>query len=92
MPVVQGMEIGLPVACSDSTSLPEVAGGAAVLFDPFSVGDIARALETIALDEPERSRLQAAGLERAKAFTWEGNAEIVARRIREELARIPSAA
>lgn len=92
MPVGEAMQLGLPVACSNSTSLPEVAGKAAILFDPSSVASIAQALETIALNEPERSRLQAAGLERAKAFTWERNAEIVAGRIREELALIASAA
>ena len=85
MPVVEAMQHGLPVACSNSTSLPEVAGGAARLFDPSSVESIAEALAAIALDEEERQHLRAAGLERAKAFTWERNAEIVAERIRHEL-------
>ena len=88
MPVIEAMSYGLPVACSDSTSLPEVAGGAAVLFDPASVASIAIALEKIALDETERARLRQAGHVRAKAFTWERNARIVAGRIREELALI----
>ncbi len=87
MPVIEAMSCGLPVACSDSTSLPEVAGGAAILFDPADLGSIAGALEIISLNEKERVRLRAAGLERAKNFTWQRNAEIVSQRIRAELAR-----
>jgi glycosyltransferase involved in cell wall biosynthesis len=85
MPVVEAMQHGLPVACSDSTSLPEVAGNAALLFEPSSIASIARALERVVLDEAERTRLKTAGIERAKAFTWKRNAEIVAGRIDEEL-------
>lgn len=85
MPVVEAMQLGLPVACSDSTSLPEVAGKAAILFDPASCESMARALKTIACDDGERERLRVAGMERAKQFTWERNAAIVAGRIREEL-------
>lgn len=88
IPVVEAMNCGVPVACSDSTSLPEIAGGSAVLFDPSDVSSIAQALETIACDETRRAQLTAAGLERAKSFTWERNAEIVTARIREELASI----
>ncbi|MEP6820924.1 MAG: glycosyltransferase family 1 protein [Chthoniobacterales bacterium] len=91
MPVVEAMSCGRSVACSDSTSLPEVAGGAALLFDPSSVESIAHTLETVVFDEAERARLRAAGLERAKVFTWERNAEIVSRRIRDELSLIASA-
>ncbi len=85
MPVIEAMQCGVPVACSDSTSLPEVAGDAALFFDPSSVESIAQALETVVCDEAERARLREAGLERASAFTWERNAEIVAARIRKEL-------
>ncbi|MGI8438580.1 MAG: glycosyltransferase family 4 protein [Chthoniobacterales bacterium] len=90
MPVIEAMSCGLPVACSDSTSLPEVAGGAAVLFDPTRAESIAEALETIVQDEEARVRLKTAGLRRAENFTWERNAEIVSQRIREELRVISS--
>lgn len=92
MPVVEAMSCGTPVACSDSTSLPEVAGDAAILFDPSSVEGIAQALERLALDPVERARLRAAGTERARKYTWEAHAEIVAGRIREELERLPAGA
>ncbi len=86
MPVVQAMSCGVPVACSDSTSLPEVAGDAALLFDPASVNSIAAALQELVLDEQLRARLRMAGQERSTKFTWEQHAEIVAARIKQELA------
>lgn len=65
MPVVQGMSCGIPVACSNSTSLPEVAGGAALLFEPDDVEDIAATLLPLVFNEGERDRLQRLGRERA---------------------------
>ena len=87
MPVVQAMSCGVPVACSNSTSLPEVAGGAATLFEPDDIISISTALERLVFDQNQRARQVSAGLERAKQFTWQKNAEIVARRIRAELDR-----
>jgi glycosyltransferase involved in cell wall biosynthesis len=69
MPVIEAMAAGVPVACADTTSLPEVAAGAAILFDPRSPADIARALVALASDAPLRQRLVAAGLARAQDFT-----------------------
>ena len=68
MPVLEAMACGCPVACSNVTSLPEVAGDAARLFDPRDVDDIAAALEDV-LDDPEPWIER--GLERAQAFTWD---------------------
>jgi glycosyltransferase involved in cell wall biosynthesis len=68
MPVVEAMACGCPVACSNVTSLPEVAGGAARLFDPRDVDEIVAAVEGV-LDDPEPWRMR--GLERAKDFTWD---------------------
>jgi glycosyltransferase involved in cell wall biosynthesis len=68
MPVVEAMACGCPVACSNATSLPEVAGDAARLFDPRDPGAIAAAVDDVLRDpDPWVAR----GLERAKAFTWE---------------------
>ena len=88
MPIVEAMSCGIPVACSDSTSLPEVAGNAAILFDPSNVESIAHAMETVAFDEKIRVQLKTAGLERSRIFTWERHAAIVAARIREELKKL----
>jgi glycosyltransferase involved in cell wall biosynthesis len=68
MPVLEAMACGCPVACSNVTSLPEVAGDAARLFDPRDVDEIVAALENV-LDDPEP--WVARGLERAQAFTWD---------------------
>jgi glycosyltransferase involved in cell wall biosynthesis len=74
LPVLEAMARGVPVACSDRASLPEVAGGAALFFDPESVPEIARAIETLLADEAEAARLRALGLERARRFTWRATA------------------
>jgi len=68
LPVVEAMACGCPVACSNATSLPEVAGGAARLFDPRDVHEIAAAVDDV-LAEPEPWIKR--GLERAKDFTWD---------------------
>lgn len=69
-PILEAMERGVPVACSNASALPEIAGGAARLFDPRSADDIAAALTTLLDDQAERARLVALGRERAAAFPW----------------------
>ena len=75
LPVLEAMARGVPVACSDRSSLPELAEGAALLFDPEDDAAIAAAVERLLGDEGERERLRAAGRERAARFTWEAAAE-----------------
>jgi glycosyltransferase involved in cell wall biosynthesis len=72
------MPRGVPVATSGRASLREVAGDAAVVFDPESAEAIAAALGRLLGDPAERERLRAAGLRRAAAFTWERTAELTA--------------
>jgi glycosyltransferase involved in cell wall biosynthesis len=78
LPVLEAMARGVPVASSNRSSLPEVAGEAAVLFDPEDTAAITAAVERLLGDAGERARLRAAGLERAAAFTWERTAELTA--------------
>jgi glycosyltransferase involved in cell wall biosynthesis len=75
LPVLEAMARGVPVACSDRASLPEVAGDAALLFDPGDPAAIAAALERLLHDTAEAKRLRAAGRVRAAGFTWERSAE-----------------
>jgi glycosyltransferase involved in cell wall biosynthesis len=75
LPVLEAMARGVPVACSDRSSLPEVAGDAAVLFDPFDPRAIADALRRI---PGEADRLRSAGRAQAARFTWERCAELTA--------------
>ena len=76
LPVLEAMARGVPVACSNASSLPEVAGEAALLFDPRAEAQIASAIERLLGDPVESQRLRIAGLERAKTFTWERTARL----------------
>jgi glycosyltransferase involved in cell wall biosynthesis len=71
MPVLEAMACGTPVLTSRRSSLPEVAGEAALLIDPFDTAAIAGGMRRL-LEEPElRSELRERGLERAAQFSWE---------------------
>jgi glycosyltransferase involved in cell wall biosynthesis len=76
LPVLEAMARGVPVACSDASSMPEVAGDAALLFDPHDERAIASAVRRLLGDKVLRERLAAAGLERAKQFTWRASARL----------------
>jgi glycosyltransferase involved in cell wall biosynthesis len=71
IPVLEAMSIGKPVLCSNSTSLPEVAGKAALYFDPRKPGDIVSCLERVAKDPFLRKDLANRGYVRAARFTPE---------------------
>lgn len=76
LPVLEAMARGVPVACSNASSLPEVAGDAALLFDPYDVDAIARSLRGLLEDTELAGRLRALGRERAKLFTWRRTARL----------------
>lgn len=75
LPVLEAMQRGVAVACSRASAIPEVAGDAALYFDPLDTGSIAEAMLTLLLDRPQAERLIAAGLVQAARFTWEKAAE-----------------
>ena len=75
LPVLEAMARGVPVACSNTSSLPEVAGDAARYFDPYDVDDIAAAVIELLQDDALRSRLADAGTARERQFTWRATAE-----------------
>jgi glycosyltransferase involved in cell wall biosynthesis len=70
IPVVEAMACGTPVVTSTATSLPEVAGGAAVLVDPMSVEAIAEGMTRIERSPQLRTELIERGFARAREFTW----------------------
>jgi glycosyltransferase involved in cell wall biosynthesis len=76
LPVLEAMARGVPVACADASSLPEVAGDAALLFDPRAEEEIAATIECLLGDPPLAERLRAKGRERARRFTWERTARL----------------
>ena len=70
LPVLEAMACGTPVITSNRSSLPEVAGEAALLVDPLSTHALASALSRLLASPDERARLRRLGLERAAQFTW----------------------
>jgi glycosyltransferase involved in cell wall biosynthesis len=74
LPVLEAMARGVPVACSDRGSLREVAGSAALVFDPEDPRSIANAVTRLLDDPAEAERLRGAGREQAGRFTWEATA------------------
>jgi len=71
LPVIEAMARGLPVACADRSSLPELAGGVALLFDPERPAAIAGAIERLLSDPQLADRMRERGIARAAEFTWE---------------------
>lgn len=83
-PVLEAMHCGTPVICSNTSSLPELAGDAALLVDPLDTDAIADAMNRLASDAALRAELAAKGRLQAARFTWE-------RAAREALAALESA-
>ncbi|HSW93276.1 MAG TPA: glycosyltransferase family 1 protein [Gammaproteobacteria bacterium] len=77
LPVAEGMASGVPVLTSNVTSLPEVAGDAALLVDPYDVDAIRAGIEKIVSDTALRTQLVQRGLARARLFSWEKTAQMV---------------
>jgi glycosyltransferase involved in cell wall biosynthesis len=70
LPVLEAMACGTPVITSNLSSLPEVAGGAALCIDPYDVQAIAQAMQAIITDASLWQQLRLAGLARARQFSW----------------------
>ncbi|MGH9656892.1 MAG: glycosyltransferase family 4 protein [Bryobacteraceae bacterium] len=70
LPILEAMACGRPVACSNTSAMPEVADGAALLFDPYSSGEIARAMSDLLRDPELRTRMERLGQQRAAHFSW----------------------
>jgi len=74
LPVLEAMACGVPVLTSNVTSLPEVAGDAALLIDPYCIESLAAGLQKLLRDDQLRRELSLRGLERAQPFTWQRTA------------------
>ncbi len=75
LPVIEAMACGKAVACSRATSLPEVAGEAALYFDPEDLEEMAESIGKLLVDDNLREKLGGAALERASGFSWRRAAE-----------------
>jgi glycosyltransferase involved in cell wall biosynthesis len=87
LPVLEAMACGAVVACSNATSLPEVAGDAALLFPPDDIDAMAIALARVDADDALRDDLRQRGLARAATFTWEATARKTRQSYRAALGR-----
>ncbi len=76
IPVAEAMACGIPVLTSNVSSLPEVAGDAALTVDPTDVDGLAESIRTLAGDEALRADLSEKGLKRATRYTWSKAAEL----------------
>jgi glycosyltransferase involved in cell wall biosynthesis len=75
IPLLEAMQCGCPVITSTATSLPEIAGDAALLVNPHDTDAITRAMQEL-IESPElRQTLTQKGLKRAKQFSWKKMAE-----------------
>ena len=76
LPVVEAFSTGLPVACARVTSLPELVGDAALLFDPYDANDIGEAVMRIWTDERLRREMSAKGQDRVRDADWTHTARV----------------
>ena len=87
IPILEGFSCGTPVITSNISSMPEVAGDAALYVDPYDIDSIANSIVKIANSEQLRKKLISAGKERVKQYTWKKTAENVLE-VYKKLARI----
>ncbi|MBW4561742.1 MAG: glycosyltransferase family 4 protein [Mojavia pulchra JT2-VF2] len=78
LPVLEAMACGTPVITSNISSLPEVAGDAAILINPYNTGEITAAMQAVATDSGLRSHLSTQGIARANQFSWEKTGQATA--------------
>ncbi len=76
LPVLEAMSMGAPVITSNSSSLPEVAGEAAILVDPFDIDDLAQSLVSLVFDTDKRELMRQLGFKQAAKFSWEKTAQL----------------
>lgn len=75
IPLIEAMQSGVPVICSNTTSLPEVAGKAALMADPADTLQIAQCMYRLTTENSLRQRLISNGLERCQQFSWDNSAD-----------------
>jgi glycosyltransferase involved in cell wall biosynthesis len=77
IPLVEAMKCGTPIICGNRTSLPEVAGDAALYCDPYSIEEIASQMKILFESEALQRDLSKKGLERSLLFSWDKSADSV---------------
>ena len=77
LPIVEAMQAGVPVICSNTSSMPEVAGNATLLFNPSIVKEITTAMQMIYEDKNLRLQLIKAGHQQKLLFSWDKTAQLL---------------
>ena len=85
IPVLEAMKCGLPVICSNTTSLPEVVGDCGIQINPHSDEELINAMEKMYYDRDFRAECVRKGLERAKLFTWQKCVDVITDEIKKDL-------
>lgn len=75
LPILEAMACGCPVVCSKTTSLPEIAGDAALYFNPADINDVAEKIVELLTNEKLKTQLVKKGFDRNKQFSWQNCAE-----------------
>lgn len=75
LPLLEAMACGVPIICSNSSSLPEIGKDAVLYFNPYSVDDLINQLLKLIHDEKLRQNLKEKGISRAKDFSWQKTAQ-----------------
>lgn len=83
LPVLEAMTCGIPVACSNVSSIPEVIGDAGMLFDPYDEGSMADAMKRLLTEHGLDSHCRERGLKRARQYSWAAAAAITLKALRE---------
>lgn len=77
IPIVEAFECGVPVISSNTTSMPEIAGDAALMVDPFEVNSIAKGMQDMYLNASLREQLVQKGKTRNQFFSWDKSADLL---------------
>lgn len=75
IPILEGMACGVPVITSNTSSMPEIAGNAALIVDPYNPGEIKKAIVKLVTDKDLRADLKISGIQQAAKFSWENMAK-----------------
>lgn len=81
IPLLEAMKCGIPIAASNVTAIPEIAGNSAIYFDPVSVDGMANAMQRVAYDSELRGTLSTNALNRQHQFSWDNTAHTLYRSI-----------
>lgn len=83
LPIVESMAVGTPVITSNITAMPEIAGDASILVDPYSVENITGAIDSLTENSSLHQKLADAGRLRAKLYNWDHSRSIWARTLQQ---------